>query len=829
MSSEIPHSEAGSGPNSARLRELFETVSELEGEARRSFLADKCADDPELLAALLNLLRADENADLNPFWSRSAIHAVADAGVADTALPFETLGPYRILERLGAGGMGVVYLAEGDYDGVRKRVAIKAMPWAFDDQMVRRFHQERRIVASLEHPNIARMLDAGTTPQGVPYLVMEYVDGVPLNRYASDHDLSRDARLSLFRSVCDAVAYAHRNLIVHRDLKPGNILVTEDGAPKLLDFGIASLMGEPRPDFTGPLQMTAAYASPEQLAGQNITTASDIYSLGVILFELLTGEKPGGGKRLEGDIGNVVAMALRPEPERRYASAADLSEDVRRVRELYPVAARRDSPGYRLRKFVSRRPVETGIVMALSIAAIVAGSIAFEQYRAASRRFNEVRGIANSFLFEVYDSIGDLPGATRTRMVVAKRAQQYLDVLAQDRSSDPALQHELAAAYLRLGDILGRPNYPNLGDNDGALANYRNATVILEGLAAAHPEDAAALRDLGRIYGREGRIAIRRNSLDEALADDDRSVAMLERAASLPGAPREARIGAIDASLDAALAHLEVGEERVDMAHVATGESLAGRAKSASGVLLRQGPGDASLRELMAKSCEYLAFAQSILAKLTDSQEYRVRAAGNFQERLDFYRDGSDRKAADAYVEAASGWRNAGDAPRAEAAARQGLRLFEEIAVNDPSNREAALDVLTAHFTMGDALSAGHRGAEAAAHFRKFLEGEGQAPGVQHDRATSEAVVEVRDEMADYYRNAGRRSEAIALYRENIQALSGTDKPSRMVSLALEYELLAGVDAAQAEDCQAKASELWARLRDLHRLPPRYASKATPR
>jgi len=826
MSWEIPRTDLAGG----RLRELFEAASERPGEERSRFLDEVCAHDPDLRRALADLLKADEEAESNPIWKQSALHAAALAG--EQPVPFENFGPYRILQRIGAGGMGVVYLAEGDYDGVRKRVAIKAMPFAFDDEMVRRFRQERRIVASLEHPNIARMLDAGTTPAGIPYLVMEYVDGIPLNRYASERELSRDARLNLFRTICLAVACAHRNLIVHRDLKPGNILITDDGVPKLLDFGIARLLDEPRRDVTGVPLMTPGYASPEQLEGKSVTTASDIYSLGVILVELLTGEKPGGGKPLAGDIDNVVSMALRQEPERRYSSAADFAEDVRRVIERYPVIARHDTVGYRLRKFVSRRPVEVTIMLALTIAAIVTGAAAFEQYRSANRHFDEVRAIANSSLFDIYDSIGDFPGATRTRLLIASRAQQYLDALAHDRSSDLALRRELATAYLRLGDILGRPSWPNLGDNAGALANYRKSQALLEGIAAARRNDAASLRDLGEIYGREGRMAIRRNSLDEALAADDRSREMLERVAALQPGSREARTAAIDASLDTALAHLELGEERVDLKHVAAGESLSERAKSGAGELLRQDPSSERFGLLKAKACEYLAFAENVMAKLSGSSEYQLRAARNFQERLDLELSCCSRNAdkyrrtfADAYVEASTGWRGAGDFPRAEVAAREGLRRFEQIAAADPTNREAAFDVVTGDLAVGYALASRQKGAEAMVHFTKFLDGEKQTPGVQQDRATIEAMVEVRGEMAAFLLKSGRKHDAIQLYWENIGALQGSAKPSAMVSLALNYELLASADLSHAARYNSKASELWVQLRDSHRMPPRYAGK----
>jgi serine/threonine protein kinase len=709
---------------------LFEEARELRGDERRVFLDNL---PPERAAAIAELLRADEEAEASPVWQRSALHAAALRDAEEHPVPLEAIGPYRILERIGSGGMGVVYLAEGDYDGVRKRVAIKAMPYAFDDAMVRRFRQERLILASLEHPNIARMLDAGTTPEGIPYLVMEYVDGVTLTRYATERKLSVENRLGIFRSICGAVAYAHRNLVVHRDLKPANILITKEGVPKLLDFGIARLLAEAGPDLTGAAIMTRAYASPEQLAGGAITTASDIYSLGVILRELVADEKPAG------DIENVIAMALREAPERRYASAADFAEDVRRVMKRYPVLARPDTVGYRVRRFISRRPVEVGIVLALAVALAIAGGVALEQYRAAGRRFNEVRAIANSFLFEVYDSIGDLPGATQTRMVVARRAQQYLDVLSRDRPSDRALRRELAAAYLRLGDILGRPSHPNLGDNAGALANYRKAEALLE-------DDDGAKPALGEVYLREGRLHIRQAERGKALEADDRAVALLD-----PGG-----IDGIDASLEASLVHMEVGAERRSVKELAISETLSNRAKTALTELLRKDPGRERLQALKSKACEFLAFAHSDTAVITGSREELIRAASNFEERLGISQSLSStypgkyrRDLADALVEVSNGWRDAGDLTRAEGAAREGLRRFEEIAAADPANREAAFDVLTAHLALGRTLAVGGHAAEGAEHLRRFIAGVGQTPGVQQDRATLHALDVARALLAD--------------------------------------------------------------------------------
>jgi serine/threonine-protein kinase len=390
-------------PDRRRVEELFEAALDRPPADRDRWLAGECGDDAELLREVRALLDASDRT--------SGLLERGPGSVARAALvepPDRRIGPYRLVAELGRGGMGVVHLGERDDGQFRQRVAIKLLLGGADAEELRhRFLTERQILASLSHPNIAQLLDGGVTAWQIPYLVMEYVDGLPITAHCDRHRLDIDARLRLFQDVCTAVHYAHRNLVLHRDLKPSNILVTSDGRVKLLDFGIAKLLD---PDFlphplhvtrTGPGPMTPQYASPEQVNGEPITTASDIYALGVVLYELLTGRLPYTAaalglhellaavtgeqpdppsarvlavsaveseppweargttserlhRRLRGDLDAVVLMALRKEPERRYESVEQLAADVRRHLSGHPIVARRDAASYRLRRFVAR-------------------------------------------------------------------------------------------------------------------------------------------------------------------------------------------------------------------------------------------------------------------------------------------------------------------------------------------------------------------------------------------------------------------------------------------------------------------------------------------
>jgi eukaryotic-like serine/threonine-protein kinase len=536
------------------VRALFDEAVDLEGDARAQRLARLRAESPALAADVESLLEWDArprgplDIGLAPFTP-----AADDAD----ALIGRELGAWRIVDVIGRGGMGVVYRAERADAAFRMPAAIKVVrSGGSSHEIFRRFVQERETLAALDHPNIARLLDGGTTPQGQPYLVMELVDGVPIDRYCDERKLTIDARLDLFRLVCDAVRYAHQALVVHRDIKPDNILVTRDGTPKLLDFGVAKLLSQDeRPSSPDELAaswlLTPEYASPEQIRGRQVTTTADVYSLGVLLYVLLTGERPYvlSGRtpaalqaqlddvtpgrpsavatsgpnslqraversttparlaaRLDGDLDAIVARALEPGPTSRYGSVDQLAGELERHRTLRPIDARAHELPYVLGRLARRHRAALSVaaaVLVLLVAAMAAiawqARIAAEARSRAERRFADVRRLAQSFIFDVHDAIVNVPGTTEARGVMIRTAVSYLDSLAREAADDRSLQRELAAAYVKVGDAQGHPTSANLGDSAGARASYQRAIAIAESLSSS-AVDLEATRTLARAH-----------------------------------------------------------------------------------------------------------------------------------------------------------------------------------------------------------------------------------------------------------------------------------------------------------------------------------------
>jgi tetratricopeptide (TPR) repeat protein len=504
------------------IEDLFHELADLPPEARDSRLS---ATDlpPADRAELQDLLRHDSSGDFLTGAVAAAARCALAAGDPDRC------GPYRLLRVLGRGGMGTVHLAERADGEVEQRVAIKLIcaggaETAFYD----RFLRERQILAGLKHSGIARLLDAGHTADGRPYLVMEHVDGVAIDVYAEPLDLPR--KLTLFLRVCEAVAYAHRNLVLHRDLKPSNILVDSSGEPKLLDFGIARILA-PEPDRTQTVvrMLTPEYASPEQTAGRPEGVPSDVYALGAVLRKLLAGVP-----KLPPDLDAILAKALRPEPEERYASVDQFADDLRAFLDHRPVRARSGNAWYRARKH-ARRYWPAWTAAALVFASLAGGLwIANRERAIAQRRFDQLRRLSNR-VFELDAAIRNLPGSAVARQHLVSASVAYLDGLAADARGDLDLKQELADAWWRVAQVQGVPTDINLGQFDRAEASLAKADTFVAAVLHARPDDEKALRRATAIAQDRMILAESERRDNDALAQAHETAGYAERLLRLPG------------------------------------------------------------------------------------------------------------------------------------------------------------------------------------------------------------------------------------------------------------------------------------------------------
>jgi serine/threonine protein kinase len=510
------------------IEEIFQNALErLPGE-RKQYLLEACGSDKELLLEIESLLESDSDAE-------SVLHSVIAEDLkqmTETSHPSEVglrLGPYLLMRELGSGGMGVVHLAVRSDEQYFQVVAIKMIRKGLDSpELVQRFRNERQILATLSHPNIGAILDGGETEDGRPFIVMEYVEGQPITLASESRALSTRQRIELFRQVCSSVHYAHQKLIIHRDIKPNNVMVTPDGMVKLIDFGISKPLlpqlssNESSPTESGFRVMTPDYASPEQLQGKQLTTATDIYSLGVLLFELLTGSRPYTlrdlspataerlvfendsrkpssapdlisrmRKELSGDLDRIVLMAMDLDPSRRYLSVQHLAEDLLRYLEGKPIASRKTSLVYQLTKFVQRHKSAVLTACVISIAIIGSVVVYSRQSRIADNRVKHVRALADSAISDMTDKLQNSSASTETQAALFHSALKYLDDLQQSNRNDPRLLFELSRAYVRVGDLEGTPFVANLGNSGTAVTSYREASRTALAAQARMPGDEA--------------------------------------------------------------------------------------------------------------------------------------------------------------------------------------------------------------------------------------------------------------------------------------------------------------------------------------------------
>ena len=829
-----------------RVKPLLEEVIDHDPAERGSYLDRVCDGDPELRREIESLLFSHEQAGTG-FLKTPAV-------ALHQSLPVRTrvglrIGAYDILEELGHGGMGEVYGAARADGQFTKDVAVKLVRGGFDTAaVIERFRHERQILAGLEHPNIARLLDAGTTDDGIPYLVMELIHGDPIDDYCRSHLLGVASRLRLFLQVCAAVQYAHQRLIIHRDIKPGNILVTEEGVPKLLDFGIAKIL-DPAASPEGTVSpLTPQYASPEQIRGEPITTASDVYSLGVVLYQILTGRSPYSVKtntphelwraitetqpqrpsavaektevprKLDADLDNIVLKALRKEPEHRYGSVEQFAGDIRRNLEGLPVTATKGSWKYRAGKFARRHKSGVAaaalVVLAVTlglVATIREARVAAVNERRAERRFNDVRDLAGSLMFEIHDSIASLPGATPARKLIVQRSLVYLDSLSREAGGDVSLQRELANAYMKLGQVQGTATGSNLGDGKGALESFRKALSIRRGIsesASKGVEDRIAVAEAERLIGLV--LWMDLDSSTQALENVRNAVALAEHV------NREFP--------DSALAAIELADDYRQLADILEGDGI------------RAGTGDiAGAIQLQRKELEI----RKRLANLAPSDAMRQQRLGGAYFRVadDLVKEGRREEALQYYEQArnlftplAQDKNNTffrgslavcysamgdlflmnGKPLDALAAYQQDQRLIEPLAKADPTDIHVQLKLTGATASVGYALTHAGRSAEGKKLLSRALTLVTSLPGAEHDSQIrgyrgfitvwegqeSQKAGDVRAALRDYH-------EALEIY-SGLARADSQDIEDR-VSLSevhghLGSAYLQGGDTAEATD-----------------------------
>ncbi len=595
----------------SRVEDLFQRALEVPAEERDDFVAREAAGDRDLIDEVRALLAADATPDvfLTPPSART-LNAVVPAGGHDRPRPGTRLGAYVLLEEIATGGMGTVWRGARADDEFERVVAIKLLRPARDPgSVVQRFRLERRTLARLDHANIARLLDGGATDEGMPYLVMEHVDGVPIDAFCDARRLGVRERLELFCPVAAAVHHAHRSFVVHRDLKPGNILVTRDGVPKLVDFGIAKILDEDESDPGGPAltrtgvrPMTPRYASPEQVRGDAITTASDVYSLGVVLYEILCGVPPhardGQSERefesaileseppkpsttttlstaeiasarsttptrlrreLAGDLDTIVLTALRKEPDRRYSSAEQMGEDVRRLLDGQPIRARRDTWRYRTAKFVGRHKVGTAFGLAAGIALVVSLAAFLRSAHVAETRLEEVLRLSNLARLDDFAKAADaLWPAVPDKIPAIERWMAAARELAANADRHRDSLAELRQRAERRGEAFVFPDVETQWQHD-------KTAELVERLAAFSDPQTGSIADVERrlAFARD----VRRLSIDERAAEWDEARSSIANASECPsyaGLQLAPQLGLVPLGLDPASGLFE-------FAHLATG------------------------------------------------------------------------------------------------------------------------------------------------------------------------------------------------------------------------------------------------------------------
>jgi len=836
-----------------QIKPLFAAALDRPPAERAALLADVCAGDAALLAELESLIAAHDAAgaflDLPPAPSPSQVpNSPPESRVG------LRIGPYEVIHELGRGGMGVVYLAARADHAFDRQVAIKLVRGAFEDAyLAERFRDERQILATLNHPFVAHLLDGGTTEEGIPYLVMEYVEGEPIDHYCDSRGLDTRLRLALFRQVCEAVHYAHRNLVIHRDLKPRNILVTAEGTPKLLDFGIAKLLRRGAHDAATVRSFTPECASPEQVRGEPITTASDVYALGVLLYILLSQRKPyrvtddpleqarvicedepAAPRTAARDLDTIILKALRKEPERRYGSVEQFSADIGRYLDGLPVLAAPDTLRYRVTKFVRRHAL--GVSSAAALFLSLAGATAVTAWQArvanrererAERRFNDVRQLATSVVGELHDAIRDLTGATPARKLLVTRAVDYLDRLASESTGDASLQRELAGAYAKMGDAQGNPYLANLGDRAGAVRSYQRAFEMHSSLSTASTSDVGLQRDVAADHMRLGDMLWADAKYADALTRYRAALRIYEKLASEQSNRLEDRFNVTRSLNRMGQLQMNAGELPAALELYRRSRALAGElsAAEAGNVAYRRGFAVAALKigDVADRMHDYptafdgYAQAERIIRQLSVENPTSADLRRTFALGLGRLAVGHLRL------------HRFAEAVRAN---REALDLYRALAAADPENVQTLLDMADAYGSLGDALSAERQTAEAADAIRRGLSiyssnrGYAAGGGNVANLHLSLAAVLMKTDAAgalDSYRQA-----AALFAAEPVRSEFPTKLAETYAGMGDAQAKLAGATSGAARASQGleasrsyqKSLDIWVALRDGGKLAP---------
>ena len=771
-----------------RAAELFADARELPPAQQAGFVAEQSGDDEALAGAVLRLLRADAVGDA--VFPAGLDDELVHAAVLDAEGTPASAGPWRLVRQIGQGGMGQVYLAQRTEGGFEQRAAVKVLKRGMDSAAIlARFLRERRILAGLEHPNIARLLDGGIATDGRPYFALEYVEGAPVTVYADEHHLTVDERLALFQEVCLAIEYAHRNLVVHRDLKPSNILVTADGRPKLVDFGIAKLLAPTGDDSilteAGVRLLTPEYAAPEQFHGGAVTTQTDVYGAGAVLYELLAGARPREGKahpppvngdppslsaalsgassgavaaaratdparlrrRLAGDLEVIVATALRTEPARRYPSIAALREDLRLHGERLPVKARPDTAGYRLSRFVRRHRagVAAGAVIALlvlgfAITAAVQGArirrqavvIAGERDRA--RQEAAAARQVSDFLVGVFE----VSDPMRTSVGDSITARALLDRGAERIGSDLAGQPALEA---RLLSVIGLA-YHNLGHAADAERLVQRAADLEGRNAEALPATQIALLQ------QLAQVRVRGGNYRGALATIGEAIALQETLD--PAGP--AMIGLL-----ADLANTQHGDGNLPAAQASATRALA------AFHALAPGAGKLPVNDLRSLTQVFPFAGEAPGADAVHALLVETEAAASGPRR---------EPVAAAYGSWASTRLRQGDARGADSLLRLSLGIHAELGMRSPGAAYTLSELGRIAEERGDIEAADSLYRESVEVYRRVY-GDGHF-----------MVASVQGALAALLQRGGRYPEAIALYQAVIASYAASPERHRYVPVA---------------------------------------------